>query len=159
MLCLRGELTTKTPRNEGKTGGESKSEGDHWGDTTNRAWWGFRSGFIAEAAPSPQHWEGAIPMSYLCHPHVPPMPSPFPTHATPVSHPCHPCPTRAIVLQPGGHLLRGGLVPQRAARPGLAAGGLEGAGHPGILAGNRDSLFLGAAGGTVRGAGPQNVQS
>lgn len=52
-------------------------------------------------------------------------------------------PTRAVVLQPGGHLLRGRLIPERAAGPRLAAGGLKAAGHPGILAGAGGTLFLG----------------
>lgn len=164
MLCLSGELRAKTPRNEGKTGAESESEGDHWGDTTTRAWWGFRSGFPAEAALSSQHFPCptcATSVSHPCHPHVPSVPPLCPTRAIPMSHPCHPrvppvpppCPTCAVVLQPSGHLLRGGLVPERAAQPGLAAGGLEATGHPGILAGSRDSLFLGGEGGNCQGSG------
>lgn len=53
-------------------------------------------------------------------------------------------PTRAVVLQAGGHFLRGRLVPERAAHPRLAAGGLEAAGHPGILTGAGGTLLLGA---------------
>lgn len=116
MLCLSGELRAKTPRNEGKTRAESESEGDHWGDTTTRAWWGFRSGFPAEAALSSQHFPCptcATSVSHPCHPHVPSVPHscptcamPCPSHAIPLSFLCHlcvppvqsPCPTRATPL-------------------------------------------------------------
>lgn len=60
-------------------------------------------------------------------------------------------PTRAVVLQARGHLLRGRFVPEWAARPRLAAGGLEAAGHPGILAGASGTWLLGAGEGEVSG--------
>lgn len=170
------------------------------GDTTNRAWWGFRFVSPAEAAPSPPS-TGKVPppnpaLPPPCptvpppcaampplYPAVPPpcpalsppcpalsplcpaVPLPCPALSPPcptVSPPCPalspPCPTRAAVLQPRGHLLRGGLIPERAAGPGWAAGGLEATGHPGILAGTRDSLFLEGAEGNCQGSGTPKVQ-
>lgn len=55
------------------------------------------------------------------------------------------------MLQAGGHFLRGRLVPERAARPRLAAGGLKAAGHPGILTGAGGTLLLGAGEGKASG--------
>lgn len=46
------------------------------------------------------------------------------------------------MLQAGGHLLYGRLIPERVAGPGLVAGRLEPTGHPGILAGADSTLLL-----------------
>lgn len=72
-------------------------------------------------------------------------------HPSLQTHPPKWCPTRAVVLQAGGHFLRGRLIPERAAGPGLAAGGLKAAGHPGILAGAGGTLLLGAGEGQASG--------
>lgn len=54
------------------------------------------------------------------------------------------CPTCAVVLQAGGHLLCGRFIPEWATHPGLAAGGLKATGHPGIITGAGSTLLLGA---------------
>lgn len=60
------------------------------------------------------------------------------------------------MLQAGGHFLRGRLIPERAARPRLAAGGLKATGHPGILTGAGGTLLLGAGEGEASGErGPE----
>lgn len=60
------------------------------------------------------------------------------------------------MLQAGGHFLRGRLIPERAARPRLAAGGLKATGRPGILTGAGGTLLLGAGEGEASGErGPE----